>query len=115
MDFINRIELRGRVGSISIRKAGETRCARVKLATDYYYKGRDGGAVVDTTWHNLVIWDSRTGARIDEIKSGDCLHIYGRLRTDKYTTDEGEEKYSTEIVVAKAALEEEDLVPRRDF
>ena len=115
MEFINKIEVRGRVGGVTIRKAGETRCARVSLVTEYYYKGRDGVAVVDTTWHNLLLWEGKNVPKLDEIANGDYLHALGRQRTDKYTTPEGEEKYSTEIIVAKARIEEDDLAPRTSF
>ncbi|MBR6346771.1 MAG: single-stranded DNA-binding protein [Bacteroidales bacterium] len=113
MDYsINKIELRGRVGGTTIRKAGDTRCARVSLITDYYYKGRDGAAVVDSTWHNLLVWEGKNVPKLEDIVSGSIFHVLGRIRTDKYTSSEGEEKYSTEIIVARGAIEEDDLTPK---
>ena len=114
MESINKIELRGRVGMINIRNVGDSRCARISLVTERYFKGKDGTATVETTWHNLTVWD-RNADNLDQIRVGSYLHVAGRVRTDKYTSAEGEEKYSTEVIVSKAKVEEEDLLPRNNW
>ena len=46
------------------------------------------------------------------------MEVTGRLRNRKYTTQNGEERYTTEIVARKVKLvprEEEPMQPQRDW
>ena len=54
MEQLNRIELKGIVGNVRIQTFDESRMARIGLATNYAYKDRDGAAVIDTSWHNII-------------------------------------------------------------
>ena len=46
---INRVELRGVVGTARINETGEGRIARFSLATNYVYRASDGMPVIETT------------------------------------------------------------------
>ena len=59
MEFINKIELRGIVGTSSLNRVGDSNVCRFSLATDYSYKDRDGNPVVDTTWFNVTAWEGK--------------------------------------------------------
>ena len=97
MEYINSIELQGRVGTIRTNVVGETKVANFSLATEYLYKTRDGAAISETTWHNIVAWGNRQMPDLSQIQVGTPLHLTGRLRTNRYTAADGTEKLFHEI------------------
>lgn len=109
MEHINRIELQGRVGNIRTNVVGETKVANFSLATDHLYKGRDGAAISETTWHNVVAWEGRNIPELNKIGKGTPLHLTGRLRTNRYTAADGTERMFYEVLAYKIRLIEEDL------
>ena len=104
MEHINRIELQGRVGTIRTNIVNSTRVANFSLATDYLYKGRDGSAISETTWHNIVAWAGREMPDLEKISKGTPLHITGRLRTNRYTGADGTEKLFYEVLAYKVRI-----------
>jgi single-strand DNA-binding protein len=108
MDHINRIELQGRVGNVRINEHNGTRVANFSLATDLLYKTKDGNAVSETTWHNVVAWESRDTPNVHSICVGMPLNVIGRLRTSRYTTADGTEKIFYEVLASKIRVIEED-------
>ena len=58
MEHLNRIELRGVVGTVRPQVVNGTKMSRFSVATSRAYKDREGVAQIDTTWHNIVAWDS---------------------------------------------------------
>lgn len=101
MESLNRIELQGRVGTIRTNVVGNTKVANFSMATDYLYKGRDGAAFSETTWHNIVAWANKDMPDLDTINRGTPLYVCGRLRANKYTTAEGVEKMFYEVLAYK--------------
>ena len=110
MEHINRIELQGRVGNIRTNIVGDTKVANFSLATDNLYKTRDGSAISETTWHNIVAWSNRNMPELDKISVGTPLHLTGRLRVNRYTSADGTEKLFYEVLAYKIRrLDEESL------
>ena len=71
---------------------------RFPLATNETYNNRTTGErVTNTEWHNIVVRNK--GAEVCEkyLKKGDKVYIEGRLTTRKWTDDQGNDRYSTEI------------------
>lgn len=97
MEFINRIELVGVVGTI--RK--QTYCGRVvanfSVVTEYSYKDKTGGAIVETTWHNVVAWQNGD-MPLDLIERGTQVCVHGRLRCRRYTSESGEPRTIYEVI-----------------
>lgn len=108
MDHINRIELQGRVGNVRTNEHNGTRVANFSLATDLLYRTKDGNAVSETTWHNIVAWESKDTPNVHEICVGMPLNVIGRLRTSRYTTADGTEKIFYEVLASKIRVIEED-------
>jgi single-strand DNA-binding protein len=98
MDHINRIELQGRVGTVRTNIVGDNMVANFSLVTEYLYKTRDGGAVNETTWHQVTAWEGRDMPDLSTIIKGAPVHVTGRLRTFKYTNAEGQERQLYEVV-----------------
>lgn len=106
MEQLNRIELRGNVGNVRLTNVGDSRVARFSLATNFIYKGKEGDAVIETTWHNVVAWDSKGMPDLHKIEKGVPLYVCGRLRTSKFTGSDGTEKQVYEVVANKIVMED---------
>ena len=104
MEQLNRIELRGVVGGVRLQTFEDTRMARISLATNYAYKDRDGVAVIDTSWHNVVAWEGRNIHDLDKITKGTRLQVTGRVRYQKYTGVDGVDRIATDILANKMAI-----------
>jgi single-strand DNA-binding protein len=103
MEFINRIELVGVVGTI--RK--QTYCGRVvanfSVVTEYSYKDKTGGAVVETTWHNVVVWENGS-MPLDLIEKGTQVCVQGRLRCRRHFSESGEPRTTYEVIAASVNI-----------
>ena len=107
MEDINRIELQGRVGSVRTNEYNGTKVANFSLATDILYKTREGAAS-ETTWHNVVAWESKDVPNVHGIAKGMPIYVAGRLRTTKLTNIEGVEKTYYEVLASKLKFVTED-------
>ena len=101
MEQLNRVELRGTVGSVYVKDFGNTRCVNFSVATNYCFKDREGCPVIETTWHRVIAWENQDTADAFKMKKGDSVHVLGRLRIQRYTSADGVEKQSVEIVAQR--------------
>ena len=105
MEQLNRLEIRGNVGNVNILKVGETRVAHFSVATNFAYKGRNGEPVIETTWHNVTAWEGVKG-----ISSLDVIQkVVGRLRSQKYTSGDGIERTSLEVIANSVETVDENI------
>ena len=103
MEQLNRIELRGYVGSIQTYPVGEKKMARFTLATSMAYKDKDGAAVIETTWHSVVAFENKSIQDLDKIEIGSKLYVSGRVRTNRFTGSDGVERTVYEVVASRIA------------
>ena len=101
MEQLNRVELRGTVGSVYVKDFGTTRCVNFSLATNYVFKDREGCPVIETTRHRVLAWENQDTAYAFEMKKGDSVHVFGRLRIQRHTGADGVEKQAVEIVAKR--------------
>ncbi len=105
MEQLNRIELRGNVGSIKVQTVANNRTvARFTVATNYAYKDRDGGAVIETTWHTVNAWQGKGIADLTKITKGSKVYVCGRLRSQKFVGEDQQEHSIYEIVPSSLVL-----------
>ena len=100
MEQLNRVELRGTVGSVYVKDFGNTRCANFSLATNYVFNDRDGCPVIETTWHRIIVWQEQC-PDLDIIRKGAQLHVLGRIRRLKYVGADGDERETVEIIAGR--------------
>ena len=105
IEQLNRIELRGNVGNVRLSNVGDSTVARFSLATNFVYKGREGDAVIETTWHNIVAWNGKGMPDLEKIEKGMPLYVCGRLRSSRFTGSDGTEKQVFEVVANKISFE----------
>ena len=105
MEQLNRIEIRGNVGNILVNTVGGKRVAHISVATSYVYKGSNGEANIDTTWHNVTAWEGSKGiADFDQIKVGFPVYVTGRVRMQRYMSKEGVEKTGYDIIASQLEM-----------
>jgi single-strand DNA-binding protein len=98
--MINKVLLLGRLGKDPIiRRLDNGRVvANLTLATNESYN-RDGQRMESTEWHNLEMWDNQANTAEKYMKKGDLLYVEGKIRTDRYTDAEGQERQVRKIRV----------------
>lgn len=108
MEQLNRIEIRGNVGNVNILKVGDAMVAHFSVATNFAYKGRNGEPNIETTWHNVTAWEGNKGIpSLDIIAKGFPVYVVGRLRSQKYTANDGTEKTSMEVIASSVEAVDE--------
>lgn len=73
----------------------------LNLATDESYKDRQTGQMVPRTeWHRVVVFGKPAEIISQYCRKGSKLYIEGKLQTRKWQNKEGQDVYTTEIVVS---------------
>lgn len=102
---VNKVILIGNLGrDPEIRSTQDgTRIANLSIATSESWKDRNSGERKEKTeWHRVVIFNDRLVDVVDKyVKKGSKLYIEGALQTRKWTDKDGQERYSTEVVLQK--------------
>ena len=98
--MINKVILLGRLGKDPVvRRLDNGRVvANVTLATNDYYT-KDGQRLESTEWHNWEMWDKQAETAEKYLKKGSLLYVEGKIRTDRYTDAEGQERQTRKIRV----------------
>ena len=73
--------------------------ANFSLATSETYKDRNTGEKKTVTeWHNIVLWRGLADVAERFLKKGDQIYVEGKLRTRQWSDQDGNTKYTTEII-----------------
>jgi single-strand DNA-binding protein len=74
--------------------------ANITLATADGYKDKNTGQMVDKTeWHRVVFFGKLAEIVGEYLRKGSQVYVEGKLQTRKWTDQQGQDKYTTEIVV----------------
>ena len=98
---VNKVILIGRLGKdpeTRYMTSGEA-VTNATLATSENWKDKSGEKQEKTEWHNLVFYRRLAEIAGEYLKKGAQVYIEGKLQTRKYQTKEGQERYTTEIIV----------------
>ena len=102
---VNKVILIGNVGKDpEIRSTNDgTRIANFTLATSETWRDKGSGERRERTeWHRVVIFNDRLTEVVEKyVKKGAKLYIEGALQTRKWTDKEGQERYTTEVVLQR--------------
>ena len=102
----NHVQLIGNVGqepTITNLESGK-KVARFSLATNEYYKDKEGNKQTDTNWHTVVAWGKTAEIVEKYVVKGKEVGVTGKLKTRSYTTDADEQRYVTEVVADEILL-----------
>jgi len=102
---VNKVILVGNLGrdpEIRTLNSGD-RVANLNLATSETWRDRNSGERKERTeWHRVVIFnDNLVKVAENYLRKGSKIYVEGALQTRKYQDAQGQEKYSTEIVLQK--------------
>jgi single-strand DNA-binding protein len=100
---LNKVELIGRLGKDpEIRNLqNSSSVANFSVATSESWKDkRSGERQEKTEWHNIVVWNEKTIEFVEKyVKKGDLVRLEGKLQTREWEDQEGQKKFSTEVVI----------------
>src|SRR5918911_443471 len=80
-----------------------TKIANFTVATSERWRDRGSGEMQERTeWHRIVIFNERLVDVAERfLRKGAKVYIEGALQTRKWTDKDGQEKYTTEVVLQK--------------
>ena len=102
----NRVQLIGNLGQdpeIKVLESGK-KVVRFNIATKEEYKNASGQKISESTWHNIVAWDTLADIASKYLKKGNEVAVEGRLSYRTYDDKNGETRYVTEIILNDLAL-----------
>jgi len=101
---VNKVILIGNLGADPEIKSFQNggKIANIRIATSENWKDRMTGERKERTeWHNVVInGEGLVGVVERYLKKGSKVYIEGSLRTRKWQDRDGNDKYTTEVVIA---------------
>jgi single-strand DNA-binding protein len=103
MAGVNRVILLGNLGAdpaeLRYMPSGDA-VLNITLATNETWKDRSTGEKRDRTeWHKVVFIGKTAEIVKQYLHKGAQIYIEGKLRTRKWQTPEGQDRYTTEVVV----------------
>ena len=75
--------------------------ANATIATSEQWKDKDTGQKQERTeWHNVVFFNKLAEIAGEYLRKGSQVYVEGSLRTRKWQDKNGQDRYTTEIVVS---------------
>ena len=100
---VNKVILVGNVGKDpEIRRTQDGRpIANLRIATSESWRDKASGERKEKTeWHSVVIFNENLCKVVESyVKKGAKLYIEGQLQTRKWQDQQGQDRYSTEVVL----------------
>ena len=104
MASLNQVQLIGNLGADpEIRSTQDgSKVANFTLATSEAWKDKTTGEKKEKTeWHRVTVWgDGLVGVIEQYVSKGSKVYISGKLQTRKWTDQDGEDRYTTEVVLS---------------
>lgn len=106
MAGVNKVILVGNLGKDpEVRHLdGGTSVANFTLATNEYYKDKQGARVERTEWHNVSAWRGLAELAEKYLKKGSQVYVEGKLRTRQYQDKDQQTRYITEVIAEEISL-----------
>lgn len=105
MAGVNKVILVGNLGrdpEVRRMNSGDAVC-NLSVATSESWRDRQTGEKREKTeWHRVVIFNENLVKVCENyLRKGSKVYVEGQLQTRKWTDQNGQEKYSTEVVLQK--------------
>ncbi len=97
---VNKVILVGNLGNDPETKytQGGMAVTKVSLATTSVRKDKEGNTQERTEWHRVTFFGKLGEIAGEYLRKGSQVYVEGSIRYDKYTGQDGVEKYSTDII-----------------
>lgn len=99
MASLNKVMIIGRLGrdpELRYTQSGAPIC-NLNIATDESYTGKDGNKVDAVEWHRVTCFQRQAENCANYLAKGSLVFVSGSLTTRKWTDQQGQERYTTEI------------------
>lgn len=102
MAGVNKVIIIGRLGrdpeSRSFQNGGKV--VNLRVATSETWKDKAGDRQERTEWHAVAIFNEKLGEVAEKyLRKGSEVYLEGQLETRKWQDKEGQERYTTEVVL----------------
>lgn len=117
MSSLNKVQLIGHLGTDPELKSfnNGSEVANFRLATSEVWKDRDGNRQERTEWHQVAVFNPHLVAIVDKyLRKGSQVYVEGKLQTRKWQDRDGNDRYTTEIVLDRFGGELKLLGSRED-
>ncbi|HHL33865.1 MAG TPA: single-stranded DNA-binding protein [Desulfobulbaceae bacterium] len=84
--------------------ANEIPVTTLSVATTERWKDSDGNKQERTEWHRVVVWQRLAEVCGEHLHKGDKVFIEGKLQTRKWEDQDGNTRYTTEIVARELEM-----------
>jgi single-strand DNA-binding protein len=100
MAGVNKVIVVGRLGADpEVRTVGNGgTVTRLSVATSENWVDKEGKKQERTEWHKIVVWGKLAEICGKHLSKGRQVYLEGRLQTRSWEDQQGQKKYSTEIV-----------------
>ena len=102
---VNKVILVGNLGKDpEVRRTQDgSAIVHFSLATSESWRDKASGERKEKTeWHKVVIFNENLGKIAEQyLKKGAKVYVEGQLRTNKWQDQSGQDRYTTEVVLAK--------------
>ena len=100
MSGVNKVILVGHLGANpEVRyTAGGQPVANLRIATTERWVNKNGEKTEQTEWHRVVAWGKLAEICGQYLQKGKQVYIEGKIRTRQWQDQQGQKRYSTEIV-----------------
>lgn len=99
MSGVNKVILIGRLGldpESRMTPSGQQVCS-LRVATSESWV-KDGNREERTEWHRIVLWGRQAELATKYLRKGSNVYLEGRLQTRSWDDQQGQKRYTTEIV-----------------
>ncbi len=99
---LNKVMIIGNLGADpeirSFQNGGKV--ANLRIATSETWKDREGQRQERTEWHTVAIFSEGLVSVVERfLKKGSKVYVEGKLQTRKWQDQNGQDRYSTEVVL----------------
>jgi single-strand DNA-binding protein len=102
MSGVNKVIIVGRLGTDpEVKTVGANQTvARLSVATSENWVDKEGQKQERTEWHRIVVWGKLAEICGRHLAKGRQVYLEGRLQTRSWEDQQGQKRYSTEIVAS---------------
>ncbi|TXL15348.1 single-stranded DNA-binding protein [Methylococcaceae bacterium HT3] len=102
--MLNKVTLIGNLGAdpeVRYMPTGGA-VANIRLATTFRWKDKQTGERKENTeWHRVVFFNRLAEVVGEYLRKGSQVYVEGRIRTQKWQGQDGQDRYTTEIVATE--------------
>lgn len=103
---VNKVILVGNLGQDPDLRytSNGTAVANLSLATNRQWKDKQGNQQSEVEWHKVVAWARLAEICGEYLGKGSQIYIEGRLQTEKWQDQDGNNRYTTKVVAQEMQM-----------